>query len=131
MAMNDNLARNYNVNPIPKKEEQPQVASPIKKQAGQRSKASWFAISRIEKLILSVLGSLIFFVSLFTVASGVQMNAANIRLQDAQSQAEALGIENENLEQNIQELTQYDRIHDIAKQNNLNMNEENVRNVSK
>ncbi len=40
-------------------------------------------------------------------------------------------MENQNLEQEVQELSRYDRIIEIAKELGLEMNEANVRNVTR
>ena len=37
--------------------------------------------------------------------------------------------ENNNLEQNIQELSRYDRVYSIGEQSGLNYSEDNIRNV--
>lgn len=57
------------------------------------------------------------------------VNAASQSLYDVQQNAEDLGVEKENLTQEVHELSNYTRVVDIAEKQGLNMNEENIRNV--
>ena len=57
------------------------------------------------------------------------VNAASQQLQEVQQNAEDLGIQKENLTQEVHELSNYSRVVEIAEEQELNMNEENIRNV--
>ncbi len=57
------------------------------------------------------------------------VNAASQQLQEVQQNAEDLGVQKENLTQEVHELSNYSRVVDIAEEQGLNMNEENIRNV--
>ena len=55
----------------------------------------------------------------------------NRSLQDVNVKVTETEIANENLEQNVQELSQYERVHEIAQKYGLELNDENVRNILK
>lgn len=57
------------------------------------------------------------------------VNAASQQLQEVQQKAEDLGVQKENLTQEVHELSNYSRVVEIAEEQGLNMNEENIRNV--
>jgi cell division protein FtsL len=57
------------------------------------------------------------------------VNAASQQLQEVQQNAEDLGVQKENLTQEVHELSNYSRVVEIAEEQGLNMNEENIRNV--
>lgn len=67
-------------------------------------------------------------VSLMTQAF---MDRQNVALQDIHQANNAVAFQNTNLEQEVEELSSYSRIMDIAGEQGLKMNEENVRNVIK
>lgn len=57
------------------------------------------------------------------------VSATSQSLQDVQQEAQDLKIEKENLTQEVHELSNYTRVVDIAEEQGLDMNEENIRNV--
>ncbi len=87
--------------------------------------------TKVEKMMvgmISVLAVLLFFGSLFTQ---VILSNQNRNYQDLQNVTSTIAIENTNLEQEVQELSRYNRIIDLAEEMGLEMNEANVRNVTK
>lgn len=66
------------------------------------------------------------FLSLLTQ---VTISNQNRQLQDLQDRSLVVSMENDNLSQEVQELSQYSRIMEIAETMGLEMNEANVRNV--
>lgn len=128
MAMNDNLARQYesiqplkqpNINPSPKKQSEPKPSS---------RKVRWVLG---EKLLVSFFAVAFFVMSVMNVTLGIEVNTVNRDLQDVNRTISETSVVNENLEQKVQELSRYDRVYDVAEKNNLQMHEQNVRNVSK
>ena len=57
------------------------------------------------------------------------VNATSQQLQEVQQNAEDLGVQKENLTQEVHELSNYSRVVEIAEEQGLNMNEGNIRNV--
>lgn len=86
---------------------------------------------KVEKFAITIilLSSLV--VLLLSLATQVTLSNQNRALQDLQNDSVAIGLENQNLEQEVQELSRYDRIIEIAKELGLEMNEANVRNVTR
>ena len=66
-----------------------------------------------------------------TIYSSNQVTQMNRGLQDVNAQITETELANENLEQNVQELSQYERVHEIAQKYGLELNDENVRNILK
>lgn len=87
--------------------------------------------SKKEKILMSmftIVTLLLFFGSLLTQ---VILSNQNRGFQDLQNGNTAMAIENSNLEQEVQELSRYDRIIEMAEEMGLEMNEANVRNVTR
>ena len=124
--MNDNLARQL-IN-----EAQP-VSQPSKepKKVLIDSKPLHKGLTRLEVSIISVLGMVFLALAVAHIALSMQVSTMNRSIQDLQAQATVVTVENQNLEQKVQELSRYDRVYNIAKSNDLEMNEEQIRNVFK
>lgn len=87
--------------------------------------------TKIEKAIMGTIclaAVVLFFGSLLTQ---VVLSNQNRDLQDLQNDTSAMVMENTNLEQEVQELSRYNRVMEIAKELGLEMDEANVRNVTK
>jgi len=125
MDSNDNLARKYNVEstayPLPKKE-----VTPKEKPKVERKKN---VFTRLEKLVMGVLGAGVFGLLIANISMNIHLSSTNRELQDINNQIAETEVVNENLQQNVQELSRYDRVYEIARQNGLELNEENIRNV--
>ncbi|WP_319470453.1 septum formation initiator family protein [uncultured Trichococcus sp.] len=86
---------------------------------------------KIEKIAITITLLSALVVLLLSLATQVTLSNQNRALQDLQNDSVAIGLENQNLEQEVQELSRYDRIIEIAKELGLEMNEANVRNVTR
>lgn len=123
MAMNDNLARQWNTQP----EIQPQQQPTPKKQPVH--KPSRKGLTRLEVSLITFFGIILFALLVANIALVMQVSTTSRSVQDTLRQTEETQIANENLEQNVQELSRYDRVHQIAEEHGLEVNEENIRNV--
>jgi len=126
MAMNDNLAKKYNLHteihqpePIPKGE-------PIKKSAPSTVKRG---ITRIEKMVMGVFGVAFVGLLVASISLEMQVSTTSREFQDISNQITQTETVNSNLEQNVQELSRYDRVYSIAEDRGLELNEENIKNV--
>ena len=86
---------------------------------------------KIEKFAITITLLSALIVLLLSLATQVTLSNQNRALQDLQNDSVAISLENQNLEQEVQELSRYDRIIEIAKELGLEMNEANVRNVTR
>ena len=134
MSQQDNLAHNTYVSvPLPtpqtkpvKKVEPSHVHTPASPSIKRRP-----GFTNLEKTALSFFSFLIFGLSILNISAGVNVNSINQKQQDIVKKTTEVHLLNTNLEQQVQELSRYDRIYSIAQQFGLKENEENVRNVSK
>ena len=102
---------------------------------GQPEPIGYKAVSdkyvKLEKFAITITLFSALVVLLLSLATQVTLSNQNRALQDLQNDSVAIGLENQNLEQEVQELSRYDRIIEIAKELGLEMNEANVRNVTR
>ncbi|API89146.1 cell division protein FtsL [Marinilactibacillus sp. 15R] len=126
MAMNDNLAREINMQAIPKPVQQPEY------QPGRvhTKKTVKRGITRLEIWVISFFGVVLFGLLVANITMAMQLSTTNRAAQDLRDQSAEIQTVNENLEQNIQELSRYDRVYEIAENNGLKMNEDQIRNVT-
>lgn len=75
---------------------------------------------------LFVIGALV-----FLVTSRNGMTQVSNELQNIEGEISELSVTKSNLTQEVQELSRYDRVMDVAESRGLQMNEENIRNVEK
>lgn len=122
--MNDNLARQL-VN-----ETQPLI-QPKTNENRELDKKLHKGLTRLEMTVIGLFGLVLVALAAAHIAMSMQVSTTNRSIQDLQSQAAQVQIENNNYEQNVQELSRYDRVYSIAKDNDLEMNEEQIRNVFK
>lgn len=127
MAMNDNLARQWNnTQPDIQPQRQPESTpseSPIHKPQKR-------GLTRLEMGIITLFSLVLFGLLVANIALVMQVSTTSRSVQDMVRQKEEIEMVNENLEQNVQELSRYDRVHEIAEEHGLQINEENIRNVS-
>ena len=85
--------------------------------------------SLMQKMLMTV--AFLFMISglLGVTIMRANVNATSQQLQEVQQNAEDLGIQKENLTQEVHELSNYSRVVEIAEEQGLNMNEGNIRNV--
>lgn len=122
--MNDNLARQL-VN-----DTQPLI-QPKTNENRELDKKLHKGLTRLEMTVIGLFGLVLVALAAAHIAMSMQVSTTNRSIQDLQSQAAQVQIENNNYEQNVQELSRYDRVYSIAKDNDLDMNEEQIRNVFK
>ncbi|OJF96508.1 cell division protein FtsL [Alkalibacterium sp. 20] len=122
--MNDNLARQL------ANETQP-LTQPKKTENREIEKKLHKGLTRLEMAVSGLFGFVLFVLAVAHIALSMQVSTMNRSIQDIGSQATMVQIENSNYEQNVQELSRYDRVYSIAKENDLQMNEEQIRNVFK
>ncbi|GEK89890.1 cell division protein FtsL [Alkalibacterium putridalgicola] len=127
--MNDNLARqlaNENL-PLQQPSSQPKT-NEIRESEKRLHKKG---LTRMEMAVSSLFGTILFVMAVGHIALSMQVSTTNRSIQDIEAQAAMVQVENSNYEQNVQELSRYDRVYSIAKENDLKMNEEQIRNVFK
>ncbi|WP_423189674.1 cell division protein FtsL [Alkalibacterium sp. f15] len=122
--MNDNLARQL------ANETQP-LTQPEKTENREIEKKLHKGLTRLEIVVSGLFVSVLFILAVTHITLSMQVSTMNRSIQDLASQATIVQIENSNYEQNVQELSRYDRVYSIAKENDLKMNEEQIRNVFK
>lgn len=83
----------------------------------------------MELIVSSLLMSILFLMAAGHISLSMQVSTMNRSIQDIKAEASMVQVENTNYEQNVQELSRYDRVYSIAKENNLEMNENQIRNV--
>ena len=84
-----------------------------------------------EIVTLAVIGFTALILVFTSLITQVTISNQNRQLQDLQNNNVTVSIENNNLNQEVQELSRYNRIMEIAETMGLEMNETNVRNVTR
>lgn len=84
-----------------------------------------------EIVTLAVIGFTALILVFSSLISQVAISNQSRQLQDLQNHNMVVSIENDNLVQEVQELSRYNRIMEIAESMGLEMNEANVRNVTR
>ena len=137
MASNEQLVKEYidgqvNYTPsIPKKNAEI-IPLPLKKKKVKiKTKTTALPWTKSEKILVTVVSSFVLFMCVLTIYSSNHLTQMNRSLQDVNVKVTETEIANENLEQNVQELSQYERVHEIAQKYGLELNDENVRNILK
>lgn len=127
MPLESNLARDFEVE-IPF---QPQTAPTPKKGKVHTPLTKRIGITKGEKLLISSVLIVLFALIAVSISLEITIASTNRTLQDTTTSIAESTTVNENLEQEVQELSRYDRVYEIANKFGLDMNEENVRNVIK
>ena len=84
-------------------------------------------VNYVRNMIVGV--SIILVLATITIVSSMVVTNKNRQLQDIQTNTTLMQRKNDTLLQSAQELSQYDRVNRIAKEQGLKMGENNVRNV--
>lgn len=84
-------------------------------------------VNYVRNMIVGV--SIILVLAIVTIVSSMVVANKNRQLQDIQTNTTLMQRKNDTLLQSAQELSQYDRVNRIAKEQGLKMGENNVRNV--
>lgn len=132
MTRYGNLVRDYDqqYDPQYNAQYQKQHRSVIKVMPAPKKRIAW--VNVIKRNIFGIVSLLTLAgLGLATVSTSSQESELNRQLQDTQTEIRDVKLQNENLKQNVQELTQYDRVMEIAEKYGLKINEKNVRNVAK
>lgn len=125
MSLNSNLARNLEVEtPIqsPVLPKETTIHRPLPKKSG---------ITNLEKMVIGIVSVIAFALIAVSISLEINIASTNRALQDTNSSIANTTTINNNLEQEVQELSRYDRVYEIANRQGLEMNEANVRNVIK
>lgn len=128
MEMNDNLARQYQSQPN-------QTARPYDLLLDQpisesiRSTVGKKILTRFEKTLISFMLALFAGLSIANISMSSQLTSISQEVQDINTQIDDTTVINTNLEQNVQELSRYDRVHQIGEEHGLESNNANIRNV--
>ncbi|ALV20785.1 MAG: cell division protein FtsL [Carnobacterium sp.] len=125
MSLNSNLARNLEVEtPIqsPVLPKETTIHRPLPKKSG---------ITNLEKMVIGIVSVITFALIAVSISLEINIASTNRALQDTNSSIANITTINNNLEQEVQELSRYDRVYEIANRQGLEMNEANVRNVIK
>lgn len=135
MASNEQLVKEYidgqvNYTPsIPKKNAEI-IPLPLKKKK-IKTKSAVLPWTKSEKILVALVSFFVLAMCVLTIYTSNSLTQINRSLQDVNVKITETEIANENLEQNVQELSQYERVHDIAQKYGLELNDENVRNILK
>lgn len=124
----------------PKQQQLKKMAMPVEKAVPQaqslhtvakQTQARTHFFSQKEWVILA--SSFLFFILSLTLLISVKGNLAQEKYQTHQLNQQTTEIKNDksHVQQEINELSNYDRVMKIAEENGLTMNEENIRNVKK
>ena len=84
-------------------------------------------VNYVRNMIVGV--SIILVLATITIVSSMVVTNKNRQLQDIQTNTTLMQRKNDTLLQSAQEISQYDRVNRIAKEQGLKMGENNVRNV--
>jgi len=87
-------------------------------------------LTKFEIGLMMVIGVIVFGLILLNVQSSLALSDASRNVQDVNSQIQETQVEVENLEQQSQELSRYDRINDIAEKYGLNLHDDNIVNIA-
>lgn len=87
--------------------------------------------TRTEKMLIGIIMAVAFALIAVSISLEINIASTNRALQDTKTSIVNTTVVNDNLKQEVQELSRYDRIYKIANNQGLKMNEANVRNVIK
>ncbi|WP_181453148.1 cell division protein FtsL [Dolosigranulum pigrum] len=129
MATNYNVDRQYNHNYRAETTATSRLHSQEQATAKPRHTLVHKGITKAEKIVISIFSVALIAMVVWYLSSAVSVAQANRQVQNLTGRIEVMTTENNNLEQNIQELSRYDRVYSIGEQSGLNYSEDNIRNV--
>ncbi len=103
---------------------------PIKEEPSDHNQSRRAVWNASDKLLVAFFTLAFSLLNIFYISSGIEVSELDRSIQEVNQSIQQTEIENDNYEQNVQELSQYDRIYEIAEKNGLKLNEQNVRNVA-
>jgi len=109
--------------------QQPSEAAPSIEPIPQAKPVSK-GLTKFEIGLMMVIGVIVFGLILMNVQSSLALSDASRSVQDVNSQIQETQVEVENLEQQSQELSRYDRINDIAEKYGLDLHDDNIVNIA-
>ena len=129
MPTNDNLARQYQEN-YSKLPDRPKIDV---KQGHEASDMKHSLVrpglTKLEKLVMTLFAVAFMGLSLFSISMTSSLTAVSQEVQDLQQEIEETSEMNTNLEQNIQELSRYDRVYGQVRDQGLENQNDRVRKV--
>ncbi|CAD5900972.1 Cell division protein FtsL [Carnobacterium maltaromaticum] len=125
MVLTNNLARELEID-VPLRSPEIPKESPVHMPAPRKA-----GVTKLEKLMLIVVGVTAFMLMAICISQEISISSKNRGIQDTTVAISDTKNVNDNLAQEIQELSRYDRVYDIALKADLKMNQNNVRNVTK
>lgn len=138
MAMKDNLARQYNhqvnyqAQAQPQPNHRPSSQREVRQPGGtviRRTLIDQKRLSKIEKFTIGAFSAGFVSLMIASVSMSSTLTSVSQEVQDLNQQIEQTTVENTNLEQNVQELSRYDRVYQIGKEKGLENNDSQIRNV--
>ncbi|AZP05088.1 cell division protein FtsL [Jeotgalibaca ciconiae] len=94
-----------------------------------RPKQKTRVVTKKEMITMTLMGISAIILVFSSLITQVMISNQNRSFQDLQNTNVAVSTENNNLSQEVQELSRYNRIMEIAQELGLEMNETNIRNV--
>ncbi|MGB3161363.1 cell division protein FtsL [Carnobacterium sp.] len=128
MSFNSNLARKVEME-IPL--QSPLITPEQTIRSVHKPTSKQTLVSRTEKMLIGMIMAIAFTLIAVSISLEINIASTNRSLQDTKNSIINTTAVNNNLEQEVQELSRYDRIYKIANNQGLKMNEANVRNVIK
>lgn len=87
-------------------------------------------LTKLEIRVMSLIALVLFGLLLLNVQTDLKLATSSRNVQDLNSKIETTETEIDNLDQHVNELSRYDRIHEIANKYDLKLYEENILNLS-
>ena len=129
MPTNDNLARQYQEN-YSKLPDRPKIdVKPGQEASDMKHSLVRPGLTKLEKLVMTLFAVAFMGLSLFSISMTSSLTAVSQEVQDLQQEIEETSEMNTNLEQNIQELSRYDRVYGQARDQGLENQNDRVRKV--
>lgn len=129
MPTNDNLARQYQES-YSKLPDRPKIdVKPGQEASDMKHSLVRPGLTKLEKLVMTLFAVAFMGLSLFSISMTSSLTAVSQEVQDLQQEIEETSEMNTNLEQNIQELSRYDRVYGQARDQGLENQNDRVRKV--
>ena len=129
MPTNDNLARQYQEN-YSKLPDRPKIdVKPGQEASDMKHSLVRPGLTKLEKLVMTLFAVAFMGLSLFSISMTSSLTAVSQEVQDLQQEIEETSEMNTNLEQNIQELSRYDRVYGQVRDQGLENQNDRVRKV--
>lgn len=128
MASNDNLARQYDRQ---FDYQTPQTASSQTTQTNPdvRHTIAVKGFTKLEKFVMTMIGFAFVALTIASISMSSVLTSVSQEHQDINRQIEEFTTVNSNLEQNVLELSRYDRVYQIGQDQDLSNENDRVRNV--